>query len=351
MNGEQHRPLTIIGLGLIGGSLGMALRASAHGHWEIIGHDRERAVERRALALGAIDRAEPDLAKSVRGSDVVILATPISAIPQVMRGIAPSLSKSCTVTDTASTKGAVITMADELLPPEISFVGGHPLAGKERQGIDHADAELFRDKKYAVVAPPTADSKAVSTILSIVDGIGAQPLPLEATEHDQYAAAISHLPLVISTALFTFARSSTAWPDLSAAAASAFRDLTRLASGDPIMSRDICETNREAILHWLDRYLEELNRYRQLISQGSDDLLDVFMAAQLERDRFLSGISQEGRLGGDLQIRQELLSSLVGKAMMDRFRNRMESHSSDCQEWSTAPRKSGGDGWPADHFA
>lgn len=350
MNGEQYGPLTIIGLGLIGGSLGMALRGSADAHWEIVGHDRARAIERRALALGAIDRAEPDLAKSVRGSDVVIIATPISAIPQVMREIAPSLSKSCTVTDTASTKGAVITMADRLLPPGISFVGGHPLAGKERQGIDHADAELFRGKKYAVVAPPTADSEAVSTILSIVDGIGAQPLSLEAAEHDQYTAAISHLPLVISTALFTLARSSAAWPDLSATAASAFRDLTRLASGDPTMSRDICETNREAILHWLDRYLKELDRYRQLISQGSDDLLDVFMTAQLERDRFLSGISQEARPGGDLQIGKELLSSLVGKGMMDRFRNRMESHSSDCQEWSTASRKSSGHGWPADHF-
>ena len=226
-------------------------------------------------------------------------------------------------------------MAGRLLPPEVSFVGGHPLAGKERQGIDHADAELFRGKGYAIVAPPAADSEAVSTVLSIVHGVGAQPLPLQATEHDQYAAAISHLPLVISTALFTLARSSTAWPDLSATAASAFRDLTRLASGDPTMSRDICETNREALLHWLDRYLNELDRYRQLIAQGSDDLLDVFMTAQMERDRFLSGTSQEGSTPGEaLGIRQELLSSLVGKAMIDRFRNRTEGHSSDCQEWS-----------------
>ena len=256
-----------------------------------------------------------------------------------MRGIAPSLSKNCTVTDTASTKGAVITMADELLPPETSFVGGHPLAGKERQGIDHADAELFRDKKYAVVPPPTADSEAVSTILSIVDGIGAQPLPLEAAEHDRYTAAISHLPLVISTALFTLARSSAAWPDLSAAAASAFRDLTRLASGDPTMSRDICETNREAILHWLDRYLKELDRYRQLISQGSDDLLDVFTTAQAERDKFLAGESPDGVPGDDSEIRQEILGSLVGKAMIDRLRRKTEVRSSNRQEWPTAPQE------------
>ena len=311
MSGEQRRRLTIIGLGLIGGSLGMALRASAHRHWKITGHDQAHAIEQRALALGAIDRAEPDLAKSVCGSDVVIIATPISAIREVMKGIAQYLPKSCTVTDTASTKRSVVTMAAELLPPEVKFVGGHPLAGKEQQGIDQADGEIFRDKKYVVVASPTTDTEAVSTVESIIREVGAQPLRLQATEHDQYTAAVSHLPLIISTALFTFARFNEAWPHLSDTAASAFRDLTRLASGDPTMSRDICEDNRAEIIRWLDLYLDQLRVYRKQIAEGSDALGNAFTTFQRERNLFLSEKLQASTMGDDSENQEELLNSVA----------------------------------------
>ena len=288
MSGEDRRPLTIIGLGLIGSSLGLALKEAASKQWEIVGQDRDLAVLRHALNTGVIDRSEPDLAQSVKEAAVVVIATPILSMPDIMRTIAPYLPANCIVTDTASTKVKPILWAQDLLPKSVDFIGGHPLAGKEHQGIENANVKLLRGNGYVVTPQPGAKQEAIDTILGIIEAIGAYPLFLEATDHDQHAAAVSHLPILISTAMFRIARSSSTWPDLATVAASGFRDLTRLASGDPTMAYDICQTNSEAILQWLDRYISELKEYRRLVAADSDELFKVFTATQDERAQFLS---------------------------------------------------------------
>lgn len=314
--------ITIIGLGLIGGSLGLALKASGRRDLEVIGHDRERAVEVRAAQVGAIDRGEHNLPRAVERSHLVIIATPILAIREVMEQVAPYLPEGCIVSDTGSTKALVMQWAEELLPPTVHFIGGHPMAGRERQGIDQAEAGLFADSAYVVIPSLPADEGAVGALLGIIGLIGAHPLFLDASEHDRYVAAISHLPLILSASLFTLVRSSPAWPDLAALAASAFRDLTRLASGDPQMSRDICLTNRDAILHWIDRMAAELQRYRQLVAGDDEELLRLFVQAQADRDEFLAKgppARPSGRQPPD--IRQEITSSLLGGALVQRMRS------------------------------
>jgi len=281
--------IAIIGLGLIGGSLGLALKRALR-DVEFVGFSRSRETREKARRMGAIDRAASGPADAVRDAAIVIIATPIAAIPETMELIAPALSENCVVTDAASTKGQVMRWAQELLPHHVDFVGGHPMAGKETSGIDVADAALFQDRAYCIVPAVGAKESAVNTVVGLADLIGASPVFMDAEEHDSYVAAISHLPLVMSTALFSLVRDSAAWPELAQLASSGFRDVTRLASGNPEMSEDICRTNVENIVHWLDRMIAEIRKYRDLIRGDDEDaLFQTFARVQRERDAFLAG--------------------------------------------------------------
>lgn len=321
---RDRNRITIIGLGLIGGSLGLALKAHGLDGIEIVGHDRDRGATNKAERLGAVDRAEHNLPRAVEGASLVVLATPISAVDEVMGQIAGDLSEGAVVTDTASTKAQVMRWAAERLPAGVHFVGGHPMAGKETPGIDNAEAELFRGRAYCLCPSVRADEAAVRAVVGLVGLVGAEPLFVDPEEHDQYAAAVSHLPLILSAALFTLLRASPAWPDLAPMASSAFRDLTRLASGDPQMSHDICTTNREAVLHWLERVEEEVRRYRDLIAGEPEELLKVLAGAQLDRDAFLVQPGTRRPAAEMPDVRQTLVDSFVGGWVAERMRRARE---------------------------
>lgn len=277
--------------------MGLAF-SRAKADFEVVGFARRPEVAYRALELGAVDRMEEDLISTVKGADVVIIATPVLALKGILAEIGGSLREGSIVTDTASTKVIVMEWAEETLPPSVSFIGGHPMAGKETSGIEAADGNLFRGCTYCLIEGRGATREAHDGVAGLVRQIGANPLFIEASEHDSLVAGISHLPLLISVALVAATTKSPLWPTMSRLAASGFRDLTRLASGDPRMSRDICLTNKEPILHWIDGYIEELSVLRQLVSRGSakDDvgehgesekLEDAFKRAREERKGWL----------------------------------------------------------------
>ncbi len=164
------------------------------------------------------------------------------------------------------------------------------------------------------------------TVLGLVRLVGAHPLFIDPEEHDQYVAAVSHLPLVVATALFTLVRGSSGWQEMAPLAASGFRDTTRLASGDPEMSHDICLTNQEAILHWLDRMIGELYRYRALIAEGGAELFETFARAQLERDAFMAK-KIVGREPPQVELpdfKEALASLFIGRALSERVRRLSE---------------------------
>jgi len=278
--------VAIIGLGLIGGSMGMAL-SRIGADMEVVGYARKPQVARRARARGAVERTEKSAASAASGSDLVIIATPAMAVKGVLSEIKDSLRKGAIVTDVASTKAAVMGWAEEILPASVDFIGGHPMVGKEASGIEAADGDLFQGCTYCLVPGRNATKKAVAALEALVRRIGAEPLYLDAAEHDRLVAGISHLPLLISVALVSATAGSPFWPAMSRLAATGYRDVSRLASGDPLMGRDICLTNKEPILSWLDDYIAELKRLRSLVNKGSAGLEQALVAARDAREKWL----------------------------------------------------------------
>lgn len=325
--------IAIIGLGLIGGSIGLALKRAELKDVTIVGTARTRDTLRGAKRLGAIDDDAPTPADAVKDARLVIVAAPILATKHIFEEIAPVLAEGAVVTDVGGTKANVMRWASELLPRHAYFVGGHPMAGKETSGIEAADGDLFRDKTWVIVPSVDAPETAVQTALGIVRICGANATFMDAQEHDSYVAAISHLPLTLSSALFSVAFGSQAWPELASLASSGFRDTTRLASGSPEMAHDIAISNRDNLLHWLDRFQEELARFRSVIAAGeSAQLIETFARAQLERDNFVtagapkrdqqSSASVEGMSFGDIFLGSKISGYL--KKQQDTLRE-MES--------------------------
>ena len=308
--------IAIIGLGLIGGSIGLALH-QAGGGFEVVGHDKDPEAASRAKRRGAVDRAEWNLPKTIEDAGLVIIATPAGAVESVFRVISPFLRDDAVVTDTASTKVQILEWARQILPAGVSFVGGHPMAGKEKSGVEEAEATLFQGGTYCLAPSLTAKDEAVGLVAGLVSAVGAKPLFIDPVEHDSFVAAISHLPYLAATALVKTAASSPAWRDISKVAATGFRDTTRIASGNTEMYRDICVTNREAIMRWLDAYIGELAQIRDLLAEGDTaGLEETLRQAKTARDEWQMGREAAPRdatgpdgLSTNDQLRQMLLGN------------------------------------------
>jgi len=279
--------IAIIGLGLIGGSIGFALKQASWRGAEIIGYARRRETSSLALKLGAVDKIELDLRNAVKDADIVIIAAPVLTIKDIFKQIAPVLSDGSIVTDTASTKMQVMQWAEELLPSRISFVGGHPMAGKEISGIRAANDDLFHNCIYCLTPLPQTKPAAVRIVKDMVNKLGAIPIIIEAEEHDRLVAGVSHLPLLLSVALVSVTTKNPSWQQMSRLAASGYRDLTRLASGNPEVSAHICLSNQAAIVSWIDAFIDELQRLRSLIADGTDEIEEALALANEARQKWL----------------------------------------------------------------
>ena len=287
--------VTIVGLGLIGTSIGLGLKkAKFKTAIEIVGTDRDSMNTARASRMGAVDKTNLQLNSAIQGARMVILATPVNAMKEIMEIIGPRLEEGATVTDTGSTKTAVMAWAEEYLPDGISFVGGHPMAGKEQSGPEAAEATLFSGATYCIIPGKGASSDAVKSITGLVEVLGAKPLFINAAEHDSFVAAISSLPMLLSTALVTSTTKSPQWQEMARMASSGYRDISRLASGDPEMNRDICLTNPDAIVHWVNEMIKELYDFRNKIKEGGDEsVMGIFVQAWEARARWMAGIDSE----------------------------------------------------------
>ncbi len=280
--------ITIIGLGLIGGSLGLALKKAKGAAVEITGCARREEVGKQAIKRKAIDMAEPQIKKAVSGADIVMIATPITTIKDIFREMADHLAPNTIVTDVGSTKSQVMQWAEEYLPQTINFIGGHPMTGKETAGIDEAEAGLFKGSAYCLIPSPHSNADALKSMEELVGWIGARAVSIEAQPHDELVAGISHLPLIISSTLVAALAESGRWPDMSKLAASGYRDVTRLASGDAEIQMGICATNRQPIVDWIDRFIKRLEESRNLIRQSDDDQLRAFFEqARAAREKWL----------------------------------------------------------------
>ncbi|HEX6606200.1 MAG TPA: prephenate dehydrogenase [Chloroflexia bacterium] len=271
--------ITIIGLGTIGSSLGLALhqymettegRANA---FTIVGYDPARDAQ-MAQKSGSVDRVASDLPSAVRESPFVIIATPTLQVREILQTIAPLLPAGATVTDTAPGKRLVLQWAAELLPPTISFVGGHPLPHRvpapavTRDEVEDEPpaADLFAGAPYCIMPLPNAAEAAVNQVIGFAEAVGAKPYFTDPLEHDSFEAAVHDLPVLTSFALMRVLSESPAWRDMGPLAGAAFREASRMASSDPLAVRAELVANRDNLLNWIDRYEATLQDLRELLA-------------------------------------------------------------------------------------
>jgi prephenate dehydrogenase len=283
--------VTIIGLGLIGGSIGLALRQMERPGWEIVGYSRHQETVAKASSSGAIERGVTNPKDAVEQAEFVIIATPVMTIKEIFSEIALHLPAGCIVTDTASTKVQVMKWAKEILPPTVEFIGGHPMAGKENYGILAAEADLFRGCTYCLTTSEKVSPKSIDTVISVIKKLGAMPFFIDAQEHDNLVAGISHLPMILSAALVSLTTKNSSWSKMSKMAASGYYDLTRLASGNPEVNAHICLSNQESIVDSIDKFRQELDRYRQMVAGGDRHLEQAFTDANKARQEWLNNLS------------------------------------------------------------
>ena len=287
--GFQLNKLAIFGVGLIGGSLALALRqAGVVG--EIVGVGRSTGNLQEALRRGAIDRAETDAAAAVKGADAVLLAVPVGQMGGVMQAIAPHLEAQTIVTDAGSTKCDVVALAQRHLPGHLArFVPAHPIAGAERSGAAAASADLFQGRNVVITPMPGIDPAAVQQVRAMWKACGAVVREMTAQAHDKVFAAVSHLPHLLAFALVDEIASRDNGEELFSYAASGFRDFTRIAGSSPEMWRDICLANRDALLQELDAYRAQLERLHALLERDDGAALEqVFNHASQARNTWAS---------------------------------------------------------------
>jgi len=278
------RRVAILGLGLMGGSLGLALQADGLAE-AVVGYDATPAHAAAALARGLVVASAPTPEDAVAYADLVVLAVPALATLPLLRAIALALASDAIVTDVGSVKAPVVAWAKATLPQPGRFVGGHPMVGSEQSGPGAAEATLYRGARWPLTPIAATEPVALARVRALVVALGAEPLVMAPDAHDQLVAGASHLPLLAASALMRTLVASPDWPGVARLAAGGFRDTTRVAAGDPTMARDICLTNGDAILARLDAYLATLQELRAaLAAQDGAALADIFAAAKAARD-------------------------------------------------------------------
>jgi prephenate dehydrogenase len=280
--------VAIVGAGLIGGSIGLALRRAGT---YVLGFDHQRARAERAEAMGVLDGIAATIADAARDSDLLVVAVPVGRVPDI--AIEALDAGSPLVTDVGSVKDIVVA-AVEAARPSLAhrFVGGHPMAGSEQEGLDGASPDLFVGATWVLTPTAHTDPSAFATVRALVAELGAETIAVAPALHDALVAVVSHVPqLAASTLMDLAARGGEEHGVLLRLAAGGFRDMTRVASGNPSIWPDICLANREAIVDTLDEYVGALTRVRDLVrSEDRDGLLDLLHRARVARRNLPVGL-------------------------------------------------------------
>lgn len=258
--------MAVVGVGLIGGSLARAARERGLVS-RIVGLGRGRENLRRALELGVIDAMETDWGKGMRDAELVVLATPVESIMQLLPKIGTLCGKDTLVTDVGSVKGSIVQEAERTLPRPSRFVGGHPIAGTENSGVEASFSSLFTDRKTILTPTDRTDAEALDRVRRLWEAIGSNVVVMDPENHDRVMGFVSHLPHIVAYALVhTIYSEDQREGNLARFSAGGFLDFTRIASSHPEMWRDICLMNREALLEAVDSFALTLDKLKALIS-------------------------------------------------------------------------------------
>jgi prephenate dehydrogenase len=279
------KKVTLVGVGLLGGSLGMALRQRRLAD-TVAGYVRRAVSEKECLDMGAVDEVTRDLARAVAGADLVVLCTPIAWMKELAQSMAPALKPGVLVTDVGSVKGAVIQAVDPIIRAAGGhFVGSHPMAGSEKTGVMASRADLFENAMCVVTPPLGAGREEITQLEELWRGAGGRTTVLTPALHDELVAQASHLPHVAAAVLAEVVLDPErpgAQPQLCA---TGFSDTTRIASGSPEMWRDICLANKEALDQALSVYIERLKQFQTTLQAEDGEALEqILNRAKQRRD-------------------------------------------------------------------
>jgi prephenate dehydrogenase len=282
--------VTIVGLGLMGASLAGALRGKCR---RVVGVARRAESIEIALVRGFVDSGTTDVAEGVREADVVVLATPVRAILQQLPEIAPLLPEGCLLMDLGSTKGR-IAAAMEQLPDHVQPLGGHPMCGKEKSGIEVADPALYKGCTFILSPLKCTSEEALALGRALAEAVGAHPLVLEPERQDFLVATVSHLPYLLACALVATADATTSQdPAAWEVVATGFRSTSRLAGSDVTMMTDILLTNREEVLKALDAYQDRLRELIRLVEDGDEEKMRAVLGVIRKTRREMYPASQQ----------------------------------------------------------
>jgi len=274
----------IVGVGLIGGSFGLAIKAAGLAK-RVVGVARRPETIEKAIARGAIDEGGADAATVAAGADFVFLAPPVAQMRGLCEQIAPVLRAGAIVTDAGSTKSNIVRECTPVFAGKASFVGGHPMAGSEQTGVDAARADLFKDAMWLLTPTSRTPDFAVANLKKLVENLGATPLLLDPDTHDKLLAVTSHVPHITASALMqVFLQSRAEHEIVQKLVGSGWRDATRVAAGSPEMWRDICLANRASVGRSVADLVMELNRFQALLEKSDGEaLFDWFDSAATAR--------------------------------------------------------------------
>lgn len=289
MNEQVFIPrLAIIGVGLIGGSLALALKERGV-VGEVVGCGRGRPNLEKALELGIVDRYSRDPVAAVKDADVVFLATPVKSFGAVTRQLLPGLKPGAVLTDGGSVKAAVVAEVEPLLPDEVHFVPGHPIAGTEKSGAEAAFPALYQGKRCILTPTARTAEGALDLVRRMWQAVGSDVVTMSLEKHDRVLAAISHLPHMVAYSLVNAVGSYDHYEEnILEYSAGGFRDFTRIASSDPTMWRDIAETNRDALLEMMAQFEIFFAELKADIEAGNGDrMFEFFLKSKQLRDAIL----------------------------------------------------------------
>lgn len=280
--------LAIIGVGLIGSSLALALKQSgAVAH--VVGFGRNLENLKKGVELGVLDSYQSSLAAAVEAADMVVVAVPLGAMQGVFNELAGHINDAMVVTDVGSAKGSVVAIAQQELGARFAqFVPGHPIAGNEKSGVEAGFAELYRGRKVILTPTENTSADATARVAAMWQACGAGIEYLEVQHHDKVLAATSHLPHMLAYSMVNYLSNLNDHDEIFKYAAGGFRDFTRIASSDPVMWRDVCLSNGDALLTLIDGYKDELDQIAEAIrAQDAERLLALFGKAKSDRDSLI----------------------------------------------------------------
>ena len=287
LGGVQFQKITIVGVGLLGGSIGLAARQRRLAG-EIAGYVRRAASMQDCEKTGAVDYATTDLLAAVSGADLVILCTPLAQMRSLTQQILPALKRGAIVTDVGSVKADVVRELESIIAKNgAHFVGSHPMAGGEKMGVLAARADLYANAVCVVTPSKKSQAGAIRKLEQFWKSLGARTLRLDAAQHDLLVSRSSHLPHVVAATLVNLVLNPANPKTQVGLCATGFRDTTRIASGSPEMWRDIALSNRKNVARSLDAFMADLKKFQSALKRSDDKAVETFFAnAKQRRDNW-----------------------------------------------------------------